>query len=89
MLKTTNGCVQELGPQGLRLVRLPASELGSIDELGRTLRQHPRMRFVVLCDPFTFSASSAAAVVSALSGLLLSHWWSPVVLIYDSVLLAG
>ena len=58
---------------GLRLVRLPASELGSIDELGRTLKQHPRVRFVVLCDPFQFSAASAAAVISALSGPSLAH----------------
>ncbi|CAL8470286.1 g9828 [Coccomyxa elongata] len=60
--------LQEVGPDGLRLVRLPASELSSIDELGRTLSQHPRVRFVVLCDPYQFSASSAAAVISALSG---------------------
>ena len=62
-----------MGPLGLRLVRLPASELSSIDELGRTLKQHPRVRFVVLCDPFTFSANSAAAVVSALSGQFYTH----------------
>ncbi len=65
--------MQEVGPDGLRLVRLPASELSSIDELGRTLSQHPRVRFVVLCDPYQFSASSAAAVITALSGPSLAH----------------
>lgn len=63
--------MQDLGPEGLRLVRLPASELSSVEELGRTLKQHPRVRFVVLCDPFQLSASSAAALISALSGLSL------------------
>ena len=78
------GCayVQELCPRGVRLVRLLPGDVGSVDELGRALGQHPRVRFVVVCYPFELSATTAAAVVPALSGLhrhLTCAWvtWTP------------
>jgi len=63
------GSVQELGPEGLRLVRLPASELSSMNELGRTLKQHPRVKFVVLCSLADLSSGSASSIISALAGI--------------------
>ena len=65
--------MQEHCPRGVRLVRLLPSDVGSIDELGRALGQHPRVRFVVVSYPFQLTAATAAAVLPALAGSALRY----------------
>jgi hypothetical protein len=66
---TSVGGVQEFVPKGLRLVQLRQKDLGSADELGRALRQHPRARFAVVCEaPPAPDEGSALARLQQLSG---------------------
>lgn len=60
--------VQEFVPLGLRLVRLKQSDFGSIDELCRALRQHPRARFVVICQAVTDLENLSESFFGSLSG---------------------
>ena len=62
---------EELRPQaeGLRVVVLPSSQLGSLPELAWSLSQHPRARWVVLANGLSsLSAQGVADLAAMMSG---------------------
>lgn len=61
--------LQDFGPRGLRIVRLLPRHLSSVDELGRALRQHPRVSFAVICAPYEPKSDAANDIKAAMSGM--------------------
>ncbi|PSC71126.1 ATPase (AAA+ superfamily) [Micractinium conductrix] len=75
---------EELRPQaeGLRVVVLPSSQLGSLPELAWSLSQHPRARWVVLANGLSsLSAQGVADLAAMMSGYDGFSWPSNALLV--------